>query len=139
MFRRKFGVIRVPLVVLTATVATISLASPLRASDVRSGASPGAALSQHKLSAIDEFINGAIASGKIPGAIVLIQHHGQPVYFKCFGQGDVEKGTAVTADTIFPLHSLTKTVTSVAAMNSPSQRMHVQVGLKKIIYDAFEK
>jgi hypothetical protein len=91
MFRRKFGVIRVPLVVLTATVATISLASPLRASDVRSGASPGAALSQHKLSAIDEFINGAIASGKIPGAIVLIQHHGQPVYFKCFGQGDVDE------------------------------------------------
>ncbi|HKH01428.1 MAG TPA: serine hydrolase domain-containing protein, partial [Bradyrhizobium sp.] len=32
------------------------------------------------------------------------------------GQGDVENGTAIAADTIFPLHSLTKTITSVAAM-----------------------
>src|SRR5258707_5166569 len=68
------------------------------------------------LSAIDDFINGEIASGNIPGAIVLIQHHGQPVYFKCFGKRDVEKATPMTADTIFPIHSVTKTITSVAAM-----------------------
>jgi CubicO group peptidase (beta-lactamase class C family) len=54
--------------------------------------------------------------GNIPGAIVLVQHHGQPVYFKCFGKRDVEKGTPMTGDTIFPIHSVTKTITSIAAL-----------------------
>ena len=99
-----------------ALIAAVSLAAPLSASAVQLGPPPHAVLSRDKLAAIDKFINGEIASGRIPGAIVLIQHHGQPVYFKCFGQRDVEKGTPMTADAIFPIHSVTKTITSVAAM-----------------------
>jgi CubicO group peptidase (beta-lactamase class C family) len=101
---------------LAALVAAASFAAPLSAATVELGPPPHAVLSREKLSAIDEFINGEIASGNIPGAIVLIQHHGQPVYFKCFGKRDVEKGTPMTADAIFPIHSVTKTITSVAAM-----------------------
>jgi CubicO group peptidase (beta-lactamase class C family) len=99
-----------------ALIAAVSLAAPLSAGAVQLGPPPHAVLSRDKLAAIDKFINGEIASGRIPGAIVLIQHHGQPVYFKCFGQRDVEKGTPMTADAIFPIHSVTKTITSVAAM-----------------------
>lgn len=77
---------------------------------------PGAELSIEKLPRIDDFLNAEIAAGKIPGAIVLIQRHGRPVYFKTFGKRDVETGAPMTADTIFPLHSITKTITSVAAM-----------------------
>jgi CubicO group peptidase (beta-lactamase class C family) len=99
-----------------ARVAAVSLAASLSAAFVQLGPPPHAVLSREKLSAIDDFINGEIASGNIPGAIVLIQHHGQPVYFKCFGKRDVEQGTPMTADTIFPIHSVTKTITSVAAM-----------------------
>jgi CubicO group peptidase (beta-lactamase class C family) len=97
-------------------VAAVSLAAPLSAAAVELGPPPHAVLSREKLSAIDDFINGQIASGNIPGAIVLVQHHGQPVYFKCFGKRDVEKGTPMTVDAIFPIHSVTKTITSVAAM-----------------------
>jgi CubicO group peptidase (beta-lactamase class C family) len=99
-----------------ARVAAVSLAASLSAAFVQLGPPPHAVLSREKLSAIDDFINGEIASGNIPGAIVLIQHHGQPVYFKCFGKRDVEKATPMTADTIFPIHSVTKTITSLAAM-----------------------
>ena len=80
------------------------------------GPPPNAALSIDKLSRIDDFLNDQIAQGKIPGAIVLIQRHGKPVYFKWFGKRDVDAGIDMTPDTIFPLHSLTKTVTSFAAM-----------------------
>jgi CubicO group peptidase (beta-lactamase class C family) len=73
-------------------------------------------LSIEKLSAIGDFIDGEVAAGRIPGAIVLIQRRGKPVYFKCFGKRDVEMGTPMTADAIFPIHSVTKTITSVAAM-----------------------
>jgi CubicO group peptidase (beta-lactamase class C family) len=47
---------------------------------------------------------------------VLIQRHGKPVYFKTFGMRDPDKGTPMTADAIFPIHSVTKTITSVTAM-----------------------
>jgi CubicO group peptidase (beta-lactamase class C family) len=76
---------------------------------------PGANLSVEKLAAIDDFVNGEIAAGRIPGAIVLIQRHGQPVYFKCFGMRD-NSGAPMTPDAIFPIHSVTKTITSVAAL-----------------------
>src|SRR3984957_14843911 len=90
--------------------------TPLTASEVRLGPPLGAAVPVEKLSAIDDFINGEVAAGRIPGANVLIQHHGKPVYFKSFGKQDVGTGTPITADSIFPIHSLTKTITSVAAM-----------------------
>jgi CubicO group peptidase (beta-lactamase class C family) len=96
--------------------ASVSLVASLSAATVELGPPPHAVLSREKLSAIDDFINGQIASGNIPGAIVLVQHHGQPVYFKCFGKRDVEKGTPMAEDAIFPIHSVTKTITSVAAM-----------------------
>jgi CubicO group peptidase (beta-lactamase class C family) len=103
-------------VALFAIAAALSLAAPLSAAAVELGPPPGAVLSHEKLSPIDDFINGEIASGNIPGAIVLIQRHGQQVYFKCFGKRDVEVGTPMTADAIFPIHSVTKTITSVAAL-----------------------
>jgi len=97
-------------------IAAVSLAASFSVGAVQLGPPPHAVLSREKLSAIDDFINGEIASGNIPGAIVLIQHRGQPVYFKCFGKRDVEKGTPMAEDAIFPIHSVTKTITSVAAM-----------------------
>jgi CubicO group peptidase (beta-lactamase class C family) len=98
-----------------AVAVSIALSLPAAEAD-ELGPPPGAVLSRERLSSIDDFINSEIASGKIPGAIVLIQRHGQPVYFKCFGKRDVEKATPMTADAIFPIHSVTKTITSVAAM-----------------------
>src|ERR1700688_4305327 len=99
-----------------AAAAAVGVASPLPAANVACGPPPGAELSIEKLSPIEDFINGEIAAGRIPGAIVLIQRHGKPVYFKCFAQRNVENGTPMTADAIFPIHSVTKTITSVAAM-----------------------
>ena len=97
-------------------VAAVCVAAPLSAGAVELGPPPGAVLSREKLSSIDDFINGEVASGNIPGAIVLIQRHGQPVYFKWFGKRDVEKATPMTADAIFPIHPVAKTITSVAAI-----------------------
>ena len=99
---------------LVAMVASGLLSTPLPAAQF--GPSPNAPLSVEKLSRIDDFLNDQVAQGKIPGAIVLIQRHGKPVYFKWFGKRDVDAGIDMTPDAIFPMHSLTKTVTSFAAM-----------------------
>ena len=89
---------------------------PIRLSATPFGPPPNAPLSLEKLSRIDAFLNDQIAQGEIPGAIVLIQRHGKPVYFKWFGKRDADAGIDMTPDAIFPLHSVTKTITSFAAM-----------------------
>ena len=53
---------------------------------------------------------------KFPAPILLIQQHGKPVYFENFGVRDVATQLPMTADTIFRLYSMSKPVTSVAAM-----------------------
>ncbi len=72
--------------------------------------------SPDRLERITEFFNNEIATGKLPGAVVLIQQHGKPVYLKYFGVRDVATNLPMSADTIFALHSMTKPITSVAAM-----------------------
>jgi CubicO group peptidase (beta-lactamase class C family) len=114
MFSRK-SASRSQWATLPAAIAVLAaVTAPLPAGAF--GPPPNAALSADKLSRIDDFLNDQVAQGKIPGAVVLIQRHGKPVYFKWFGKRDVDAGIDMTPDTIFPLHSLTKTVTSFAAM-----------------------
>ena len=48
--------------------------------------------SREKLERVGDYIRNEIATGKIPGAILLIQQHGKPVYFENFGVRDVETG-----------------------------------------------
>jgi CubicO group peptidase (beta-lactamase class C family) len=116
MFLRNVASIRPFAPGLAAVVAAALFAASVPTATAELGPPPHAVLSREKLSAIDDFLNGEIAAGNIPGAIVLIQRHGQPVYFKSFGKRDVEAGTPMTADAIFPIHSVTKTITSMAAM-----------------------
>ena len=72
--------------------------------------------SREGLDRVGDYIRNEIASGNIPGAIVLIQQHGTPVYLEKFGVRDVATKLPMTDDTIFRLYSMSKPITSVAAM-----------------------
>src|SRR5438477_945304 len=72
--------------------------------------------SPEKLERITAFFDNEVATGKLPGAVILIQQHGRPLYLKSFGMRDVTTGVAMTPDTIFALHSMTKPITCLAAM-----------------------
>jgi CubicO group peptidase (beta-lactamase class C family) len=100
---------------LIALFALAPLASAI-AGSAPFGPAPGAQIAVEKLAPIEPFVNGEIAAGRIPGAIVLVQQHGKPVYLKWFGIRDPDKATPMTEETIFPIHSVTKTITSIAAM-----------------------
>jgi CubicO group peptidase (beta-lactamase class C family) len=76
----------------------------------------GAHFNQEKLAKIGEFFRNEIATGKIPGAIVLIQQHGKPVYHEFFGVQDVVSKQPMTDQTIFRLFSMTKAITAVVSM-----------------------
>jgi CubicO group peptidase (beta-lactamase class C family) len=92
-------------------VAAILLAAGVSAS-VADPAEPPTA----KLERLTEVFDNEVRAGIISGAIVLIEQHGQPIYFKCFGVRDTGTKTPMTPDTLFALHSMSKPITSVAAM-----------------------
>jgi CubicO group peptidase (beta-lactamase class C family) len=110
-FARRCGVAgAVALLIAAGVVAQSSFGNtelPLAASS---------SFSPEKLARVGDYIRNEIATGKIPGAIMLIQQHGQPVYFENFGVRDVATQLPMTADTIFRLYSMSKPITSVAAM-----------------------
>jgi CubicO group peptidase (beta-lactamase class C family) len=97
-------------------LAACAFIAPSRADDALRVAPKPAVFSPEKLKRIDDFFNNEVATGKIPGAMVLIKQHGQPVYFQHFGMSDTDTGRPMTPDTIFPIHSMSKTITSFAAM-----------------------
>jgi CubicO group peptidase (beta-lactamase class C family) len=68
------------------------------------------------LNAFSGSFENEVTTRKLAGAIVLIQQHGLPVYFKRFGVQDVATKQPMTPDTIFALHSMTKPITNQAAM-----------------------
>src|SRR6202165_1773627 len=76
----------------------------------------GAHFNMEKLAKVGEFFKNEVATGKIPGAIVFVRQHGKPVYHESFGVQDVVSKAPITDKTIFRLFSMTKAITSVAAM-----------------------
>src|SRR5689334_7597865 len=75
-----------------------------------------ATLSQAGLERIGDYLHNEVRTGKIPGGVLLIQQHGKPVYFESFGLRSVRTKQKMTPDTIFRIFSMSKAVTSVAAM-----------------------
>ena len=77
---------------------------------------PGAHFNQDKLAKVSEFFRNEVSTGKIAGAIVLIEQHGKPVYHESFGVQDVVSKAPITDQTIFRLFSMTKAITAVVSM-----------------------
>ena len=68
------------------------------------------------LARVRDYMRNEVATGKIPGAVLLIQQHSKQVMLESFGVKDVETGRPMTNDAIFRLYSMSKPITSVAAM-----------------------
>jgi CubicO group peptidase (beta-lactamase class C family) len=69
-----------------------------------------------RLAKITETLKADIAKGTLPGAVVLIQRKGKVAYFESVGMIDPQTKAAMPKDGIFRIYSMTKPLTSVAAM-----------------------
>ncbi|MBI3073682.1 MAG: beta-lactamase family protein [Deltaproteobacteria bacterium] len=67
-------------------------------------------------SGLDGFINAAMADNNIPGLSAGIVGPYGLVWSKGYGHADIDAGRLVTADTIFPIMSISKVVTAVGVM-----------------------
>lgn len=69
-----------------------------------------------RLESIGQHFERYVEARKIPGFLVVVTRWGKVAYVGCGGFRDLENGAPVEADTRFRIYSMTKPVTSVAAM-----------------------
>jgi CubicO group peptidase (beta-lactamase class C family) len=100
---------------LALVIAAVAVGWP-SASRAEGQLPASAGFSPVQLERVSDYFRNEIATGKLPGAVLLIQQHGRPVYFESFGARDIESRHPMTPDTIFRLYSMSKAITSVAAM-----------------------
>jgi CubicO group peptidase (beta-lactamase class C family) len=73
-------------------------------------------LSSAPLARAATVIRRDVDSGLIPGAVLAVARAGRLAYVEAFGSRDREADAAMSADAIFRIASMTKPITSVAAM-----------------------
>lgn len=99
-----------------AFIAALVLLSGVIGAKAGSEGRSARSFSPEGLAKVSDYIRNEVATGKIPGAILLLQQHGKPVYYANFGVRDVATELSMSADTIFRLYSMSKPITSVMAM-----------------------
>ncbi len=73
-------------------------------------------LSSERLGRLTQMLRTNIAAGEIPGAELLIARHGKIAYFESLGLLDPQAKTEMRKDAIFRIYSMSKPITTVAAM-----------------------
>jgi CubicO group peptidase (beta-lactamase class C family) len=69
-----------------------------------------------RLARLDAYLDGFVASGRHHGSLLAITRGGRIAHLSVRGQRDAQAGLPVEPDTIWRIYSMTKPITSVAAM-----------------------
>jgi CubicO group peptidase (beta-lactamase class C family) len=93
------------------------LASPLSAGEIPVVSAAAAGLSDAKLAEVDKFMEHQVADKKIAGGIVIVSHNGRIGFSHAYGQMDLDAHRPTRADTIFRIYSMSKAITTAAALN----------------------
>jgi CubicO group peptidase (beta-lactamase class C family) len=87
---------------------TTALATEVAPEEV--GLDPG------RLARLDAYLDGFVANGRHKGSLLVVTRGGRIAHVSHRGQRDAEAGLPVEPDTIWRIYSMTKPITSVAAM-----------------------
>ncbi len=77
---------------------------------------PDLGLCPQRLQRVTQWLEEQVTSQRVAGASVLIGRHGQEAYFAAAGQADIALGTRFDRNTLVRIYSMTKSITTVAAM-----------------------
>jgi len=73
-------------------------------------------MSSERLQRINQLIERKVKEEKIAGALTLVARRGKLVHLATAGQSDIEANKPLKSDAIFRIYSMTKPITTVAAM-----------------------
>ena len=99
-------------------VAAILLLStpPASAEPLATAAPASVGFSADRLQRLTDTLRAEIGKGTIPGVVLLIVRHGKAAYFEALGALDPEQKTSMRKDAIFRIYSMSKPITTTAAM-----------------------
>jgi CubicO group peptidase (beta-lactamase class C family) len=73
-------------------------------------------LDPDRLERVDRHFRRYVDDGRLPGWLITISRRGRLAHVSCYGSRDLEAGLPVATSTLWRIYSMTKPVTSVAAM-----------------------
>jgi CubicO group peptidase (beta-lactamase class C family) len=73
-------------------------------------------LDAERLRRIDAHLKRYVDDGSLPGWLIAVSRNGRLAYVSCYGSRDIEAALPVEHDTLWRIYSMTKPITSVAAM-----------------------
>jgi CubicO group peptidase (beta-lactamase class C family) len=93
-----------------------ALAIPAYAQPLPTARPEEVGLSSERLARIRAVLEAEVEANRIPGAVVMVARRGKLAYAVAVGQRDRAANAPMTDDAIFRIYSMTKPITSVAAM-----------------------
>jgi CubicO group peptidase (beta-lactamase class C family) len=105
LVRRLSAAVLLSLCALVAVAADLPRAKP-----------ESVGLSSERLDNIRKVLGAKVDSGEIPGYVALVARRGKVAYFESYGVQNPNTRKPMSRDAIFRIYSMTKPVTSVAAM-----------------------
>lgn len=106
--------VRLSSLILLALCVTARI--PVGAAELPTSTPEAEGMSAEKLTKVGEIMNGFIKDKKIAGGIVLIARNGKLVFQETYGLRDLDGKRPVERDTIFRIYSMSKAITSAAAL-----------------------
>ncbi|TWU58116.1 serine hydrolase domain-containing protein [Rubripirellula reticaptiva] len=73
-------------------------------------------MSASKLAEVDAAMEESIAQNRIAGGVVMVARNGKVVHHQAYGKRDIEADLPMQSDTIVRIYSMTKAITTAAAM-----------------------
>ncbi len=101
---------------LAAVFALWFIAFAVIAADLPRAKPESVGLSSDRLENIRKVLGAKVDAGEIPGYVALVARHGKVVYFDAYGVQNPNTKKPMSRDAIFRIYSMTKPITSVAAM-----------------------
>ena len=102
------------LIALTFVACLLPSATPAQSPPAATPTSVG--ISAERLNRLSSTVQAFVDQGRAAGVVTLVVRKGKVVHFEAFGKRDLESGAPMQKDTIFRIASMSKAVTSVAAM-----------------------
>jgi len=101
---------------LSCAIACSLVAMSVIAAEIPRANPETVGLSSERLGRIGQVLNAKVDSGEIPGYVALVARKGKVAYFEAYGTQNPNTKAPMTRDSIFRIYSMTKPITSAAAM-----------------------
>jgi CubicO group peptidase (beta-lactamase class C family) len=97
-------------------MTSVTARLPAIAAELPASTPEAEGMSAEKLAKVGEIMNGFIKDKKIAGGIVLVARNGKVVFQETYGLRSLDGKRPVERDTIFRIYSMSKAITSAAAL-----------------------